>query len=168
MKKFILSAILLTSNLCLNAQISIGKETVDGVSTLLDFGDAPSNTRGIILPAVTNLPQSPANGNFVFDTSDSEVKVYQDGAWVSLTENGSSTGIISNASKDTGDGVIIGSDTSSAEGIMVLESMDMAMILPKVSEPHLNVKSPYPGMMCYDTTSKSLAVFDGNHWYYWN
>lgn len=168
MKKFILSATLLASNLCLNAQISIGKTNVDGASTLLDFSDVADNTRGIILPAVTTLPQTPANGNFVFDTIDSEVKLYQNGGWVSLTENGNSTGIISNTSADVGDGIILGSDSSSAEGVMVLESTDMAMILPKVAEPHLHVKSPYPGMMCYDTTNKALAVFDGSKWYYWN
>lgn len=168
MKKFIFSAILLASNLCLNAQISIGKPSVDGESTLLDFGDAPDNTRGIILPAVTDLPETPANGNFVFDAKQNIVKVYEDGLWLNLSENGTAAHLITNSSKDIGKGVVIGSETPSAEGVMVLESQDMAMILPKIAEPHLNVKSPYPGMMCYDTTNQALAVFDGSHWFYWN
>lgn len=169
MKKFIFSAILLASNLCLNAQISIGKEFVDGESTLLDFNDSATNTRGIILPAVTSLPANPVSGNFVFDATESIVKVYEDGDWIELSENGSSANLITNSSNERGGGVIIGDETESTpEGVMVLESTDMAMILPKIAEPHLNVKSPYPGMMCYDTTNQALAIFDGSHWFYWN
>ncbi|SMC33891.1 hypothetical protein [Moheibacter sediminis] len=169
MKRIIFSSILIASNLCLNAQLLIGKETLNGASTLLDFGDAPDNTRGIILPAVTSTDDvSPANGNFVFDTHDNVVKVYENGLWKNLSEDGGTGNVISNPSADTGEGVIIGDVVSSVDGILVLESPNMAMILPKVAEPHLHVKSPYPGMMCYDTTNKALAVFDGSKWYYWN
>jgi hypothetical protein len=56
---------------------------------------------------------------------------------------------------------------SNAKGVLVLESADKAMILPKITNPHTTVKNPYPGMMCYDLTSKSLAVFDGANWNYW-
>lgn len=167
MKRILLTGILITLNLCLNAQLSIGKETINGASTLLDFDDSASNKKGIILPAVTTLPQSPVSGNFVFDATDSTVKVYEDGAWINLSENGDSTDVTINSSNEIGDGIVIGAESSSAEGVLVLESPNMAMILPKVVEPHLNVKSPYPGMMCYDSTSKSLAVFDGSKWYYW-
>ena len=41
------------------------------------------------------------------------------------------------------------------------------MVLPHVTNPHLTVKSPYPGMMCYDTVKKAVAVFDGTVWNYW-
>ena len=41
------------------------------------------------------------------------------------------------------------------------------MILPKVNQPEINVKSPYPGMICYDTASKTVAIFDGKVWNYW-
>lgn len=47
------------------------------------------------------------------------------------------------------------------------ESTDKAMILPRIKAPHLNVKSPYPGMMCYDTETQSVALFDGRFWNYW-
>lgn len=169
MKRIIFSSILLALNLSVNAQLSIGKEQVNGNSTLLDFDDSASNTKGIILPAVTSADNvSAVNGNFIFDTNDNAVKVYVDGLWRNLSESGGNGNVISNPSADTGDGVIIGDDTNAPEGILVLESNDKAMILPKVAEPHLHVKSPYPGMMCYDTTAKALAVFDGSKWYYWN
>jgi len=171
MKKIIFSSVLIVSNLPLNAQVSIGKESINGNSTLLDFDDSVSNTKGIILPAVTSANDvKPTDGDFIFDTEDNTVKVYEDGKWVSLSEkeNADIPSITLDSSPDIGGGVIIGADSSTAEGVLVLESPDKAMILPKVSDPHLNVRSPYPGMMCYDITSKSLAVFDGSKWYYWN
>lgn len=171
MKRIIFSSILLASNLCLNAQIHFGndKESVNGSSTLMDFDESASNTKGIILPAVTSASNvAPANGNFIFDNNDKVIKVYENGIWRNLSEQVGTVNVNSNPSADIGDGVVIGSEIPTAEGILVLESENMAMILPKVAEPHLNVKSPYPGMMCYDTTAKALAVFDGNKWYYWN
>ncbi len=68
---------------------------------------------------------------------------------------------------DVGGGVVLGADSSSASGVLVLESSDKALILPKVTNPHLNMKSPTIGAMCYDTTSKSIAIFNGKEWAYW-
>lgn len=167
-----------------NAQVSIGgKQIVEGTSTLLDFNSTYegkkatdtniNNIDGIILPAL-NLQNVPAlnsanNGTFLFDTEDSMVKMYQNNTWIDLTTSGSSSAIVLNTSTESTDpqGVIIGSSTSSASGVLVLESPDKAVILPRVINPHLNVKTPYPGMICYDVTSKSLAVFDGVLWHYW-
>jgi len=53
-------------------------------------------------------------------------------------------------------------------GVLELRANDKALVLPKVENPHLNVKSPVPGMMVYDSNSKSLAIFDGLKWNYWN
>jgi len=171
------------------AQVAIGKDAVNGASTLLDFysgdsEDVVTNTRGIILPAVTSLPDDPANGTFVFDTTDNKVKVFylgiSDGAegnWYDLTEVGidpqpgsfdyPDTLTHLNNTADTGAGTVIGPESSTVDGVLILESDTKAMILPKIASPHLNVKSPYPGMMCYDTTTKALAVFDGSNWYFW-
>ena len=54
-----------------------------------------------------------------------------------------------------------------AEGVMVLESADKALILPKVVDPQANVLNPYPGMLCYDPVKKLVAVFNGTHWFFW-
>ena len=91
----------------------------------------------------------------------------ENNVWKDLSDVGNSSNLISNSSNDIGEGVIIGAESSSAAGILVLESTDKAMVLPKITNPHLTVKNPYPGMMCYDIVSKSLAVFDGVNWNYW-
>lgn len=159
-----------------NAQISIGgKQSVEGTATLLDFNNVTTNTMGIILPSVDNLTNSLAstptnnNGTFLFDKSTSKVKMYENNTWVDLSSAGNSIQIIANTSNESvnNQGVIIGSETSNAKGVLVLESANKAIILPRISNPHTNVKSPYPGMMCYDTVSKSLALFDGSVWNYW-
>ncbi|MGK6344141.1 hypothetical protein ACMGDK_18175 [Chryseobacterium sp. DT-3] len=150
------------------AQVAIEKETIDGRSTILDFNNTSTNTKGFILPATQGLPaDSPANGTFVFDTSDDKVKMYENNAWKALSDVGNSAAVITNGSDETGKGVVIGNEEGSADGILVLESTEKAMILPKISSPHLNVKNPYPGMICYDTVSKTFAVFDGTVWNYW-
>ncbi|KMQ64505.1 hypothetical protein ACM46_09580 [Chryseobacterium angstadtii] len=162
----IATALIVFNSLC--AQVAIEKETIDGNSTILDFNNTSGNTKGLILPAVQVAPAgSPANGTFVFDRSDDKIKMYENNTWKSLSDAGNSSAVIANSSDETGNGVVIGTQAGSAEGVLVLESEDKAMILPKISSPHLNVKNPYPGMVCYDTASKTFAVFDGTLWNYW-
>lgn len=156
------------------AQVAIGKETVQNASTILDFDNAnDTNFRGIILPAVANTNNAlstttPAqnNGTFLFDRSDDIVKMYENNVWVNLSDAGTEPVSINN-SDESGEGAIIGSATTNAEGVLVLESPNTAVVLPWIFRPHETVKSPYPGMMCYDTESRTLAVFDGTVWNYW-
>lgn len=168
MKKIFFSLIILGTAVTASAQVAIGKENVVGTSTLLDFD---SNFRGIILPAVsmTDVPalDQNNNGTFLFDLETQTVQMFENETWIPLSDEGDASGIAVNSSTEAGEGVIIGNETTDALGALVLEASDKAMILPKVADPHLTVKSPYPGMICYDTTSKTLAVFDGNVWNYW-
>ncbi|MGH1517371.1 hypothetical protein [Chryseobacterium sp. JK1] len=158
-----------------NGQIAISKSKINGNSTILDFEDSPFNRKGIILPSVENVSEALAtvtshnNGTFLFDISDDKVKMYENDTWVDLSDSGDDSLIIRNSSPDysTTQGIIINSHISNAKGVIVLESNNKAMILPKIENPHLNVKSPYPGMMCYDTISNSLAIFNGSEWSYW-
>ena len=166
---FFLPIFLLSASL--SAQVAIGKTSINGTQTILEFDDAANNTKGIILPSVTTLPtvSSTANGTFLFDRNDSRIKVVENGAWKPLSNvgNRTQTDAFVNPATETSGKVIIGASTSTANGVLVLESANKAMILPKISNPHLTVQNPYPGMMCYDTQSKSLAVFDGSKWSYW-
>lgn len=163
--RFLYTFIFVITGVTTQAQTAIGKRTVDGNSAILDF--ASGSTNGIILPAVTTLPASPANGTFLLDKNDRRVKMRQNGAWVNLSDQGSTSAIIANPATETANRTVMGSRSSNADGVLVLESSDKALILPKINSPHLNVKSPYPGMMCYDTTSQSMAIFDGFAWSYW-
>lgn len=167
-KYFILSILSLGLGFAANAQTAINKRTADG-SSVLDF--AAGTTKGIILPAVETLPTTPANGTFVFDKVAKIVKMYQNGVWVNLSDIGDIAGTVPLApysgTVDNGKQTVIGARETAVDGVLVLESPDKALTLPKISNPHLNVKSPYPGMMCYDTNRKALAVFDGKVWNYW-
>lgn len=171
---------------CVNAQVAIGKTTISGNSSILEFAgnttdNLPTNAettnfRGIILPGVTASPVFPAvtpstnnpqNGTFLFDRQMQTIRMYENGIWVNLSDTGNSTGMVPLSGTEKGEGVIIGAATSSATGVLVLESSDKALILPHIKNPHTTVKSPYPGMMCYDTFSNSVAFYDGKNWNYW-
>lgn len=147
-----------------SAQMAIGKESVSG-SGILDFGTGLN--KGIILPAVTTMPASPTNGTFVLDKNDRKIKMLENEIWVEMTNSGNTDSLVANSGTENGRGVIVGADTSAATGVLIMESANRALILPNISDPELNVKSPYPGMMCYDTVSKSIAIFDGTVWNYW-
>lgn len=150
------------------AQVAIGKQVVDGNSTVLDFNNVTGNTKGLILPATSGLPTGTlVNGTFIFDVTDNKVKMYENDTWKPLSDAGNSSAVVTNTSAELGKGVVMGAASSTADGVLVLESSDKAMILPQVATPHINVKNPYPGMMCYDITSKTLAIFDGSVWNYW-
>lgn len=167
MKKYILLATMqCVFSVALLAQTAVGKQTVASPSAVLDFGSG--TTKGIILPAVESLPTSPANGTFLFDRNDSIVKMYENGAWVELTLTGDDGDVVPyTAASSNGKQTVMGAQTTSVDGVLVLESTNKAMVLPHVANPEVNVKTPYPGMMCYDTVSKTVAIFDGTHWNYW-
>jgi hypothetical protein len=167
MNKYLLVLPMLLFSIVNNAQVAIGKATVNG-DGLLDFLD--NTTNGILLPIVTTLPTGSAatNGTLLMDFSDKKIKMRSNNQWVELTKtSGDVSTVTINTSNDIGQGVIIGASTSSASGVLVLESTQKALILPKIYKPHLNVINPYPGMICYDTYNNCLSVFNGSHWYFW-
>ena len=164
MKKTILIFSIFISFQNYKSQVAISK-VPNSSGAILDF--ATGTTNGIILSTVTSLPTNPANGTFVVDRTDLKVKMRQNNIWVDMSSPGDLSKISQNTSSEVGNGVIIGSSTSAANGVLVLEATDKALVLPKVASPQTNVRSPYPGMICYDTTSKSVAVFDGKVWNFW-
>lgn len=165
MKKIIISAVIFAGFSSLTAQVGMGKASVDG-DAILDF---PLSNTGIILPMVDTLPTGSAasNGTFLLDKTDLRIKMRENDLWVPLSDAGSLAGTMPNTSAEAGGGVIIGAASSSAQGVLVLESTSKALVLPKVNDPVASMKSPIAGTICYDTVSKTVAVFDGLKWNFW-
>ncbi|MQP23457.1 hypothetical protein GFJ94_00055 [Flavobacterium sp. LMO8] len=167
MNRTIFTVLMLITSLAIYSQVGIETTSIH-IDALLDFPTGPN--KGIVLPMVEVLPTGAAasNGTFLIDKTDGRVKVRQNGVWLNLTGTSSLSSYSVNPSADSANGVIIGATSSSATGVLVLESTSKALMLPKVVSPHINIKSPYPGLMCYDTTKNAIAVFNGTAWYYWN
>jgi hypothetical protein len=149
------------------AQIGVETTSIDG-SGLVDF--PAGTTKGLILPQVTNNTNMTdvVEGTFVFDEATSKVKYYNGTAWIELTgQTGVSRTLLAGAEQDRAKGVIIGAPDSVAKGVLVLESEDKALILPKVIDPAVNVKSPNAGMMCYDPVAKLVCFYNGTNWAFW-
>lgn len=161
-----------------SAQIVIGKETVSSSAVLLEFGD---ENRGIVLPQVSDANSvddasdlirgstGGANaGTLIFDSSDNRIKLKTNHGWTDLSgRNGKSDsneliGLVENQNAK----IIIGGETSAADGILVLESNSKVMVLPKVND-YKDIIDPSPGMMVYLRNIKSLAVFNGEVWSFW-
>ena len=164
MKNIIIT--LLISNFCL-AQVAIEKTTVDG-SGILDF--ASGTTKGIILPNVTDVTAiTPlTRGTIAYDLATANAK-YFNGTWMNLNilSTGTAPTLLPGNDLIDNTGVIIGNQTSAAEGVLILESNSKALILPKVDNPVLNVKSPVAGMMCYDPVKKLMCIYNGKDWSFW-
>lgn len=154
-------------------------------SVLLEF--ASGQNKGLVLPYVRTLPSGTglAEGTLVLDASNapsSRIKLYNgvvsaetpDG-WLDLS-NGNSADMSAallvqpdlNTSESPESKMIIGAATTSAEGVLVLESEDKALVLPIVTDTD-EVVDPAPGMMVYlnKTGAKRLAVFNGEGWTFW-
>ena len=158
----------------LSAQVAIGKATVSSPAVSLEFYDNADNTRGIILPWVTNTAAvtGAVNGTIVYNTADRKVYVKYASGWrdLSVDTSGTVTTTLQDALSDLDTAkVLIGGDpsTDTTPGILVLADTNKAMVLPKVASPHLKIVNPSPGMMVYDTTKKQLAVFNGTVWSFW-
>ncbi|MGE8555576.1 MAG: hypothetical protein ACN6OB_16775 [Chryseobacterium jejuense] len=141
-------------------------------SVLLEF--ANTNNKGIILPYVKSLPSAVTPGTILLDASNSSkarIKYYN-GTWQDLSGKDGDMGAVltqqTNDIENTNAKVILGSNTSSADGVLVLESVTKAMIIPIVSDVN-NIPSPSPGMMVYINKigAKRLAFFNGSVWSFW-
>ena len=143
----------------LQAQVSIGKTTVDG-SGILDFG---SENRGLLLSNVADATMITASaGTIVFDANTGSARFHNGTEWSAVIPGGM-TGTAPSGT-DNGVGPIIGAETSEAQGVLRLESSDLALILPKISNAELNVRSPEAGLMVFDTSLKRVLIYNGNNW----
>lgn len=164
-KRLLITLIILLnfSTICLS-QVVIGKDTT-GTSVLLDF--AENTTNGLILPHVQDVTtmKNVTEGTLVFDKATKKVQYYDGAIWVAISEGEGAFPLTVQENEIGGDqGVIIGSEESNAKGVLILESSDKAMVLPKIYDPAKNVPSPYPGMICYDTRGKHVYIFNGLRW----
>ena len=178
--KKITTALLLTTIIGVNAQVIIGDATgtaATKTSVLLEF--AAGQNKGLIVPYVRELPSGAAlvGGTIVLDAVDAtkaRMKFYAgaDG-WKDLSGQAADistaladqplTPISENNAK-----AIIGASTSTADGVLVLESNTKAMVLPTVADVQ-DIINPSPGMMVFINKSgaKRLAVYNGSKWSFW-
>ncbi len=182
--KYIYSILAITISCTVFSQIIIGNEVgtaANKTSVLLEF--AAGQNKGIILPYVRTMPTASAGlaeGTILLDASNpakAKVKLYKGTAdWFDLSvgheaDITSSMTVQPTASIVTeGDTAktIIGNNSSSANGVLVLESSTKAMVLPMVNSTD-DVSDPAPGMLVYinKTGAKRLAVYNGGGWTYW-
>lgn len=163
---FLISVLLISSGI--NAQVAIGKKSITNNNTILEFGN--SSNRGIVLPKVENATTMNASeGTMVWDTTTGSFRYYggTTPAW-SPPAAGGTTGGAPSGSDANGKKMIIGSDTSDADGILILEAKqgDKALVLPSISQPSERFSSPPTGLMVYDTATNQVAVFNGTKWTY--
>lgn len=151
------------------AQVGIGTQTLSK-SASLEFKTGDKS--GLVLPWVTTTPTGAAltGGVMLYDTTDNKVKYYSGPVkkWINLSKAGT-VAVPSQAalSESTRPGTIIGAQTSTAEGVLVLEATDKAMILPKMASPETAIIKPMAGTICYDTVKKEVCVFNGTEWTFW-
>ncbi|MBS7254297.1 hypothetical protein [Flavobacterium branchiicola] len=168
MKKIIFLICVIFAGLAANAQAVIGKKMPDG-SGLVDFKTGGKS--GIVLPWVTTLPTGAAltGGVMLYDVAKKKVVYYNGTDWVDLSKH---TGVFDQTIQDNvpeaeTKGAVVGATSSSADGVLVLESANKALILPKVASPHLNIIKPMPGTICYDTAKKMVCIYNGSEWTFW-
>ncbi|SFN51518.1 hypothetical protein SAMN05421594_3102 [Chryseobacterium oleae] len=171
MKKTI-STLCILANVFSNAQILINttssssNHTLSSPSVLIEFSN--NANKGLILPWLKGDMPNPVNGTFIFNTVIKKIKVYINNTWIDFTRDASTLNPIDitlqNTPENTKARVIIGNNTSPTEGILVLESSDKAMVLPKIASPHLNIVNPAPGMIVFDTAKELLCLYNGTQW----
>lgn len=170
--KIVMFVVCLTCYESITAQTAIGKTSVDG-SGIIDFG---TENKGIVLPWVEDannlIGATATDGTMVFDIQTRKVKVRINNSWKDLSINSDNTAThttklnthLAKNELTNQSGVIIGATTSAATGVLVLESSNKALILPKMASPHLNMRDPEPGTIVYDTVKDLLCVYDGKEW----
>lgn len=159
--------ITLIFSIALFSQVTIGKNAAPtNDSVILEFGT--DGDKGIILPYTSGEIADAVPGTFIFDAVENRVKFMTKTGWFDLSEidGASDLSAQDTLTENTDAKVIIGATTSDADGILVLESSDKAMVLPIVNE-YTDVINPSPGMLVYVKTNQRLAVFNGSNWTFW-
>ena len=167
MKNTVFVILILVSGLTANAQMAIGKHQVDG-SGIVDF--STGGVSGIVLPWVTTIPTGTAlsPGLLIYNALEKKVMYYNGTAWVDLSINAGTVNLTEqNAIPEVAGGTVVGALSSLVKGVLVLETTDKALILPKTRSPHLNIVKPMAGTICYDTNKKMMCVYNGNEWSFW-
>lgn len=145
----------------------------DKTSVLMEFSN--SGDRGFILPYVTDKSAITTPGSIIMDASTptaAKVKYYNGTVWVDLNVQSSNISsyltIQPSAKENPSAKVVIGSQTSAADGILVLESATKAMVLP-ITSSYQNIVNPAPGTMTLINNGgiKTLAVYNGEQWSFW-
>ena len=150
------------------SQVTIGKNGAlpTTPSVLLEFGN--DGDKGLILPYVNGEPADSVPGTVIFNAIQKRVEIKTSAGWIDLSGN---TGNVDLSLQDTISEnplakVIIGASSSTAPGILVLESTDKAFVMPKVNN-YTDIVAPSPGMIVYLTSSKKIAVYNGSTWSFW-
>ncbi|MEJ8598938.1 hypothetical protein JSO59_008665 [Riemerella anatipestifer] len=183
MKKIIYT-VAIVSGFCLNAQVNIGAGSLNTGSTessvLLEFNNLEK--KGIILPWVNSVAESnlmdnvaSPNGTFVLDKNDKYVKAKINNTWQNLSYLADNTNTIPPNTSDISKvenidaQVVIGSVSSSAKGVLVLESSTKALVLPKFRDVQKSMVNPSPGMIVFDDTpgKEQICIYNGTEWSFW-
>lgn len=175
MKKIYLTLVFCFGLSVLNAQVVIEKASITPPS-ILDFPTISSSGTGIAdggiaLPRADNTDKAGiTSGTFLVDASTKKVRYYGE-TWVDLTPVKSTNIVSYDASfQEKGEGIHISDNsvTETLKGVLTLSSDNKALQLPVVEDVTQLPEPPYAGMICYDKKSKSLAVFNGEKWSFWN
>lgn len=166
--KTIFSAIFLLSVQAVFGQVAIGKTSIDG-SAILDFKE--NTNKAIILPWIQDLTKvTHSAGTLLFDATEKKVKWFDGTIWNDLSIHTGTvdlTEIKDLQESGTQSGVIIGDVAGAPVGVVVLNKPGKALVLPKNTEPWLNIKQPEPGTVTYDTTNNLVCIFNGTEWTFW-
>lgn len=177
MKNHLFGLILLFCNISIFGQVIFGDNVgtaIDKTSVLMEFSNA--GNRGLILPYITDKTGLTTPGSIILNATTptaAKVEYYNGTTWVDLSVQSANVssflGVQPVAKENASAKMVIGSSTSAADGILVLESSTKAMLLPVVSS-YQDIVNPAPGMMVLVNNGgiKTLAVYNGNQWSFWN
>ncbi|MRJ09967.1 hypothetical protein EDL98_02570 [Ornithobacterium rhinotracheale] len=173
MKKITIISIFLFSVIS-NAQIVIEKENLRSEGSILEFNDMKEpngSAKGIILPILKDSSRA-MQGALWVDAKTKKVMYKSKDKSVELTEQANVLIPIPEGDNIPEAGVIVADDSmpefSKDPAIFKLDSKKAALLLPYVQDVTKDISNPEPGTIAYDAKSKSLAIFNGNYWYFWN
>ncbi|MCK0203139.1 hypothetical protein MWN41_08965 [Ornithobacterium rhinotracheale] len=155
----------------LNAQVAIEKTTFKSEGSILEFNDQRDSggvAKGIILPVVAEPDAQSVAGTIVYN--DKKVKYKSNDSWVDMTDSNSGEVVIP-TEEEKGEGAIISDSAplnTSVPAVLKLESDNKALLLPQVNDVTVDINNPEAGTIAYDKKSKSLAIFNGEYWFFWN
>ena len=136
----------------------------------INMGNATSTTRKDMLHTIDILKHLDENSIIYFTKDAVVMRKKADEQWEEMpteTKNNKRSVTVPYLTAKKSQGKTIRNFTNRINEILATGDQNLLLVIPISQSPHLKLKNPAKGKMFFDPDTKSLCIFTGTEWWFW-